>query len=281
MRIIEPKKTEHDKRRFSHNRSLPLLAVIIVVVSVVAARSQTVKAPEGVSSNAATTEPAAIAEVKENATLKEFTGEELKIFMDNFAYPNVSEVTTKPVITGNSVADERIRQLAESRGYRQRAIPNTSLIRVEGELLQQKAVDPWKELKRNAEAAGLKLDISSGFRPVDEQRQIFNERLAQAGATNSSIAAGKADALVTSVLKTTAVPGYSKHHTGYTIDLTCDGVGLHAFIRTPCYAWLTAKNHENAKLSGWIPSYPSGASLQGPDPEPWEYVWVGTESLYE
>ncbi len=227
-----------------------------------------------------TTQPP-VQEVSKELKLRIFTGEELKTFMDNLAYPNVSDVSTKPDITGVPAADEKIRELAVQRGYRQRAIPNTSLVNVDGHLLQQRAVPDWEALKTSARSAGLNLEISSGFRPVDEQRQIFTDRLKEAGATTSSIATGKSNLAVTEVLKTAAVPGYSKHHTGFTVDFTCSGVGLDAFKNTPCGKWLNANNYENAKLRGWIPSYPDGAGLQGPDPEPWEYVWVGTASLYE
>jgi LAS superfamily LD-carboxypeptidase LdcB len=65
------------------------------------------------------------------------------------------------------------------------------------------------------------------------------------------------------------------------MDLACGGVGLYSFKTTSCYAWLSKNNFENAKKYGWVPSYPEEASQQGPEPEAWEYIWVGTQSLYE
>jgi len=33
------------------------------------------------------------------------------------------------------------------------------------------------------------------------------------------------------------------------------------------------------KRFGFIPSYPENSGKQGPEPEPWEYVWVGEDVL--
>jgi LAS superfamily LD-carboxypeptidase LdcB len=43
---------------------------------------------------------------------------------------------------------------------------------------------------------------------------------------------------------------------------------------------MSKDNYLQAKKYGWIPSYPEGAQQQGPEPEAWEYVWVGTASLH-
>src|SRR5690606_25521512 len=38
-------------------------------------------------------------------------------------------------------------------------------------------------------------------------------------------------------------------------------------------------NYANAKRFGFIPSYPPDGGKQGPEPEPWEFVWVGVEVI--
>jgi LAS superfamily LD-carboxypeptidase LdcB len=107
-------------------------------------------------------------------------------------------------------------------------------------------------------------------------------RLADAGGSNpQSIADGHSDAAVVRVLQWTAPPGHSRHHTGYAIDLACAGTNFFIFKTTPCYAWLSKHNYQNAKKFGWVPSYPEGAVNQGPELEAWEYIWVGTTLLYE
>ena len=92
---------------------------------------------------------------------------------------------------------------------------------------------------------------------------------------------GKVDDKVSTLLETTAPPSFSRHHTGYTIDVACDGIGLAKFEATPCYRWLAVDNYKNAKTLGWIPSYPKDSPQQGPNPEPWEFVWVGKDALTE
>jgi len=94
------------------------------------------------------------------------------------------------------------------------------------------------------------------------------------------VAAGAADDKVNTVLITSSIPGYSKHHTGYTLDLLCGGWEFENFKNSPCQKWIIADNYKVAKENGFIPSYPDGADIQGPDPEAWEYVWVGAERLY-
>jgi len=89
------------------------------------------------------------------------------------------------------------------------------------------------------------------------------------------------DSELDGILATTAIPGYSRHHTGYTVDIGCGNEPAIAFELTVCFDWLSANNYKNAKTYGWIPSYPEGAGQQGPEPETWEYVWVGIDALTE
>jgi D-alanyl-D-alanine carboxypeptidase len=213
--------------------------------------------------------------------LKYFSGEEFKNFYNSFAYPNVTRIYAPPVISDDQTADARIRSIAEGRGYQLRSSPASDLGTVDGVYLQQKAQQPWLNLKAAAKNNGLTLSIVSGYRSVDAQRKLFLDRLAATGATNDQVAAGTADAKVNSVLVTSSIPGYSRHHTGYTLDLKCGSQNFELFASSACFTWLSGNNYENAKKYGWIPSYPSGAGLQGPDPEPWEYVWVGTDLLYQ
>lgn len=285
MRIIEPIKTIDGKPKRN------LRKIIIFVVGVMAilvslwlifakkrapTSSKTYSQPTAASSQAASAEP----EQAKPKQLRKLTGAEIKTFLDSFSYPNVSEIQDLPLITGNIEADKKIRQLAEARGYRQRAIPNTSLVKVDNYSLQQKAITSWQALKAAAARDGISLQLNEGFRSIDDQRQLFMARFSAAGGSASSVAAGNQDALVDKLLEVTAIPGYSKHHTGFTVDIACGNSG-DVFERTPCFTWLSKDNYVNAKLAGWLPSYPEGAPAQGPNPEPWEYVWVGPDSLYE
>ena len=214
-------------------------------------------------------------------TLRIFSDNEFKIFYDNLLQPNMMKVENPPVISGNDIADARIRKIAEDRGYRLRSSPAGDLISIEGNMLQPQISPSWKSLKSAASKKGLTITIVSGYRSVDEQRNLFLQRLSAAGTSIESVAAGKSDKQVDKVLITTSLPGYSKHHTGYTIDILCSGYAFENFKNSPCSDWIIADNYAIAKENGFIPSYPPSADAQGPDPEAWEYVWVGTDLLYE
>jgi len=212
-------------------------------------------------------------------TLKVFTSAQFKNLYDTFAYPSTNEILDPPIISGNTAADQHIRELAVARGYRLRSTPKSPMPSYKGFTFQQKAVDSYKLLEKAAHDASIPLVIAAAFRSPEDQRELFMTRMSAAGITPAQIAAGGVDDAVRQLLALTAIPGYSRHHTGYTLDLGCDGYAV--FVNSPCYTWLTQNNFEHAKTYGWVPSYPGGATDQGPEPEPWEFVWVGTDVLYE
>ncbi len=210
--------------------------------------------------------------------LKHFENDEFRQLYNTFAYPGTVELAEIPEITGHEEADKRIRELAEERGYLKRTVPSVPLLDVDGVRLQQKTAEPWRQLKAAAAEAGHRLVLVSGYRSLDEQRQLFIDRLS---ASPAAIAAGRADAAVNTTLLMTAIPGYSKHHTGYTIDIRCASHPAVLFVNSRCFAWLSRDNYAHAKKYGWIPSYPEGTGAQGPEPEAWEYVWVGRDATHE
>jgi LAS superfamily LD-carboxypeptidase LdcB len=188
---------------------------------------------------------------------------------------------SKPLITGNEQADARIRMIAVQRGYTLKSAPVTNaFIDVgDGFKLQQRAAQPWLDMKAAAKKDGLNFGLTAAYRSADEQKQLFNERLARLNMPIDGIPSGAYDAQISQVLRMTAIPGYSRHHTGYTIDISCKDQPATSFEYTKCFDWLSADNYKNAKIQGWIPSYPGGAKDQGPDPESWEYVWVVTDAV--
>lgn len=292
MRILEPKRHEQHKPPSTKRAKSTFLILVVLIVAPILAWTQ-LKSDN--SSSVDSTLPIAGYESKANIdetaditpvdnikdTLRIFSDNEFKIFYDNLLQPNMLKVENPPVISGNDTADTRIRKIAEDRGYRLRSSPADSLISIEGNMLQPQISDSWKSLKSQASKKGLTMTIVSGYRSVEEQRNLFLQRLSAAGASIESVASGKSDKIVDKVLITTSIPGYSKHHTGYTIDILCSGYAFENFKNSPCNDWMIADNYKVAKENGFIPSYPPSADAQGPDPEAWEYVWVGTDLLYE
>lgn len=208
---------------------------------------------------------------------------------DRLRTPHAVIPAIAPEITGVAQADARLRSLAEGRGYRRRAVAaEEHLVQDGSHRLQEPVWEAWAALRAAAREDGITLDIVSAYRNVDRQRGIFLARLEEEGMlargrpfTPEEMAAGAADRVVDRILATSSIPGYSKHHSGYTIDITDSGSGLAFtdFGRTDGYQWISAYNYYNAKLFGFIPSYPEGAEMIGPDPEPWELNWVGAEVL--
>ena len=220
---------------------------------------------------------------------KTFSPNGWKHLSDSIEYPGTNMLEYPPFITGNRQADERVAAIAERRGYRLRsAADEASLITLGRHKLHPMAADAWNKIVEAASRDGIELGIISAYRPVEYQRQIFLRLLQiEAGAeigreyTVEEIADGKADSVINRILETSSIPGYSKHHSGYTLDITdlTSGKPYEEFGSTPGFAWISADNYLNAKRFGFIPSYPEGSANQGPVPEPWEYVWVGEEVL--
>lgn len=210
---------------------------------------------------------------------KNLTGVQFKEIYNNFSYQKVNEKTKEIVILKDKIADEYIVKIVEKRGYLKRAQADESkLEEIDGQKLQTEAKKAYEELKTEAKKEGLDMVMVSGYRGVKEQQGIFADRLGNL-ATVATIKSGKSDVILEKILQTTSIPGYSRHHTGYTFDLGCASTELTIFKDTKCYEWLSKDNYLNAKRFGLIPSYPEGGGVQGPDPEAWEYVWVGLETL--
>ena len=204
-------------------------------------------------------------------------------------YTGLQDGNTVVNITGDVNADNRIRSIAEKRGYKKRPQAlSDGLVSVEGYKLQSKAAEDWKLLKTAAAKDNVKIGLISGYRGYDDQRSIFTEGLQEEAIkkvgrsfTPAEITSGLADSAINNVLITSSIPGYSKHHTGYTIDAIdiSSGKSFTRFSETTSYTWLSENNFYNAKRFGYIPSYPKGGTNFGPDPESWEYIWIGAEFL--
>ncbi len=284
MRVIEPSQLKRSsiKKKKSHKRLFFIIALVVIVLAIVwqqvNPKKVDLKTNQQASALNSNTKNQFNEQPKKNR-LRFFSNQQFVAFYESFAYPNTSEISSPPIITGNTEADKHIQTLAEARGYKLRSAPISNPIKAtDGMLIQQKAQQPLADLFTAAKKAGHTLTLVAAFRSVDDQRDLFVGRLAVKPA---DIAAGLADASVSETLKTTAPPGYSRHHNGFTIDIACGNVGGYSFLDTDCFAWLSKDNFKMAKEYGWIPSYPDGASSVGPEPEPWEYVWVSREALLE
>lgn len=183
--------------------------------------------------------------------------------------PNLSAPLAPGVITGSDSVDDRIWEIAFERGYvmTPHAEP-TLLIRQDGVRMQAAAAEAWERLQAAARESGHRIEVTSGYRSVTDQRSVFLSRLY-----------GTSTSAIDSRLAYAAPPGASRHHTGHTLDIKQTGGTINTFRTSRAYAWLSADNFFNAKRFGFIPSYPEDGPPQGPVPEAWEYVYVGLDRL--
>ena len=75
---------------------------------------------------------------------------------------------------------------------------------------------------------------------------------------------------LTEILKVSAAPGYSEHHTGCAIDINTPGSATleEEFENTSAFAWLTS----NASHFGFLMSYPRNNKHQIAY-EPWHWAF--------
>lgn len=196
--------------------------------------------------------------------LPDYTDDEFVRLTELAELANLAPPGDPIAITGDGGIDEQIRLLAEARGYVLRPVPIDPLVEVDGELLQAPAAVAWEVLQAEAASAGFSIRLVSGYRSVSSQAGVF-----VAGAGGSTMRAFEAR------LAWSAPPGYSKHHTGYVIDLALPGESHNSFGQSETHSWLVADNYEVLKGLGFVPSYPPGGPPQGPNPESWEYSFVG------
>lgn len=289
MRVIEPKhrRSAKTKKEKHHDREGFLAAILILVLlggiwyigyrSFIKPDKNENQQTIAQKNEALTQEPA------KKGVLKTYTGQQFKELYEKFAYPNTQRIDENSPITGVAPADTKIKTLAGDRGYIVRSAPVTDVFRTvaPGFMLQERAAQPWIEMQAKAKQEGILLALSAAYRSADDQKQIFFDRLQAAGVNINQIAGGNYDAQINKVLAMTAPPGYSRHHSGYTIDITCQNDPYVTFEKSLCFDWLSADNYRQTKEFGWIPSYPEDSSKQGPEPEAWEYVWVGRDTLTE
>lgn len=134
--------------------------------------------------------------------------------------------------------------------------------------LRSAAAAKFKEMQKVAQAQGIILVPLSGFRTVSQQESLFFD------------IAEQRQQLPTTRAEVSAPPGYSEHHTGYTIDIG-DGkvpaVNLSPrFDQTAAFKWL----EKNAVRYGFELSFPKD-NPQGINYEPWHWRFIGDRDSLE
>jgi D-alanyl-D-alanine carboxypeptidase len=140
----------------------------------------------------------------------------------------------------------------------------------------KRAAPDLEALLADAEAAGCKLYLVSGYRSVERQTALFRRK------TNAFLAEGfdQAEAERQAAMWV-ARPGTSEHNTGLAADLvSADWYAHHNdltadFDTTPEFEWLLAHCAEY----GFILRYPKEKeNITGVTYEPWHYRYVGKQA---
>jgi len=123
--------------------------------------------------------------------------------------------------------------------------------------LQPRAARALLRMRDAAAHDGMALQIVSAFRSAEYQLGIVERKLAR-GLTMDDI------------LRVSAAPGYSEHHSGRCVDFTAPGFKSleEEFERSPAFAWL----QRHAAAYQFALSYPRN-NRHGIAYEPWHWCW--------
>ena len=124
-------------------------------------------------------------------------------------------------------------------------------------MLKPDAALAWYRMRNAADDEGVTLQVASAFRSVGYQVSIIERKL-HAGQPLEEI------------LRVSAAPGYSEHHTGRALDITCPGFKpFEAFFEnSAAFEWLTG----SAANFGFSLSYPRNNYHQIAY-EPWHWLY--------
>lgn len=119
------------------------------------------------------------------------------------------------------------------------------------------AARAWFAMRADAAKGLVELQVVSAFRSVEYQVGIIERKVARGLA-------------MADILKVSAAPGYSEHHSGRALDVTTPGFAVleEEFERSPAFAWLV----RHAGGYGFALSYPRG-NPHAIAYEPWHWCW--------
>ena len=125
------------------------------------------------------------------------------------------------------------------------------------QVLAPRAARAWARLSEAAARDGVELQVVSAFRSIEYQLGIIRRKL-ERGQTMDQI------------LRVSAAPGYSEHHSGRALDLTTPGFAAleEEFEQSAAFAWL----RKNAESFNFALSYPH-RNRHGIAYEPWHWCW--------
>jgi zinc D-Ala-D-Ala carboxypeptidase len=124
-------------------------------------------------------------------------------------------------------------------------------------LLHPNAAEALGRMAAEAVVCGATLLIVSAFRSIDRQTEIVRRKRDKGLSWDA-------------ILKVSAYPGFSEHHTGCAVDIGSPGCCdlVEDFEKTQEFRWLDV----HAAEFGFLMSYPRGNRF-GIAYEPWHWMW--------
>lgn len=122
------------------------------------------------------------------------------------------------------------------------------------------AAAAWASMVAAAARDGIVLQHVSAYRSIDYQASLLRRKLERGQAIDE-------------ILRVSAAPGYSEHHSGRAIDVTTPGYPVleEVFEESEAFAWLARRAGE----FGFRMTYPRG-NPHGVAYEPWHWAWQAT-----
>lgn len=123
--------------------------------------------------------------------------------------------------------------------------------------LTPEAASAWKAMQADARRHDIELKPVSGFRGLHYQAELIRKKLS----------GGRP---IERVLRVTAAPGYSEHHSGNALDITAPGITplSQEFSMSRAYEWLKSR----ARFYGFRESFPNH-NRHGIEWEPWHWCY--------
>jgi D-alanyl-D-alanine carboxypeptidase len=134
----------------------------------------------------------------------------------------------------------------------------TDIYQREQRLLESAAL-AWRGMVRSAADDGVEIQLVSAYRSVAYQEGILRQKMARGQAIDE-------------ILRVSAAPGFSEHHSGRAVDLTSPGFPAleESFEESDAFAWLC----RHAAAFEFQLSFPRD-NPYGVIYEPWHWAWRG------
>lgn len=125
-------------------------------------------------------------------------------------------------------------------------------------ILTLESAEAWRKMVAAANSDNIILNPASGFRSYLYQKKLIQNHMSKGRSLDD-------------ILKGSAIPGYSEHHTGRAVDICADpNIPENEFYKTETFAWMLS----NAARFNFKLSYPEN-NKYGLIFEPWHWLFIG------